>query len=56
MIYHAGLDAHDSNSFFQHMDAEGTIGLSEWVATAPDSINELLAQLDEPTTITFEAG
>jgi transposase len=56
MIYHAGLDAHDRNSFFQHMDAEGTIGLSEWVATAPDSINELLAQLDEPTTITFEAG
>ena len=56
MIYHAGLDAHDSNSFFQHMDAEGTIGLSEWVATAPDSINELLAQLDEPTTITLEAG
>ena len=56
MNYHAGLDAHDRNSFFQHMDSEGTIGLSEWVATDPDSINDLLAQLDEPTTITFEAG
>lgn len=56
MIYHAGLDAHDRQSFFQHMDADGTIGLSEWVATTPESLNELLAQLDEPTTITFEAG
>ncbi len=56
MNYHVGLDAHDSDSFFQHMDAEGTIGLSEWVTTAPDSLNELLAHLDEPTTITFEAG
>ena len=56
MNYHAGLDAHDRNSFFQHMDVDGTIGLSEWVATDPDSINDLLAQLDEPTTITFEAG
>jgi transposase len=56
MNYHAGLDAHDRNSFFQHMDADGTIGLSEWVATTPDSLNDLLTQLDEPTTITFEAG
>jgi len=56
MNYHIGIDAHHSCSFFQHMDTEGAIGLSERVATDPDSINELLAQLDEPTTITFEAG
>ena len=56
MIYHIGLDAHHSSSFFQHMDSEGTIGLSERIATDPECINQLLAQLDEPTTITFEAG
>jgi len=56
MIYHTGLDAHHSCSFFQHMDAEGDIGLSERVATDAESISEFLAQVDEPTTITFEAG
>lgn len=56
MNYHIGLDTHHRSSFFQHMDSEGAIGLSERIATDPDCINELLAQLDEPTSITFEAG
>jgi transposase len=38
------------------MDSEGTIGLSERIATDPACMNRLLAQLDEPTTITLEAG
>ena len=56
MIYHTGLDAHHRSCFFQHMDAEGAIGLSQRVLTTADSINNFLAQLDEPTTMTFEAG
>jgi transposase len=56
MIYHTGIDAHHHLSFFQHMDADGAIGISERVATNRDSIHELLAQLDDPTTITLEAG
>jgi transposase len=56
MTYHMGIDTHHGYSFFQHMDAEGAIGISQRVATDRDRINELLAQLDDPTTITFEAG
>jgi transposase len=56
MIYHMGIDTHHSYSFFQHMNTDGAIGISERVATNRDTINELLAQLDDPTTITFEAG
>jgi len=56
MIYHTGIDTHHRYSFFQHMDTDGAIGISERVATNRDAINELLAQLDDPTTITIEAG
>lgn len=56
MIYHTGIDTHHGYSFFQHMDTDGAIGISERVATNRDAIHELLAQLDDPTTITFEAG
>lgn len=56
MMYHTGIDAHHRYSFFQHMDADGAIGISERIATHRDSLLELLAQLDDPTTITLEAG
>ncbi|MCI0494131.1 IS110 family transposase [candidate division KSB1 bacterium] len=56
MNYHMGIDTHHGYSFFQHMDADGAIGISERIATNRDAIHELLAQLDDPTTITFEAG
>jgi transposase len=56
MSYHTGIDTHHRYSFFQHLDADGAIGISARVATKRDAIYELLAQLDDRTTITFEAG
>ncbi|HDP98337.1 MAG TPA: IS110 family transposase [bacterium] len=56
MLYHMGIDVHDEFCSFQHIDSEGSLGLSEHVPTDKHSIVNLLKQLDDPVTITFEAG
>jgi transposase len=56
MIYHMGIDTHHGYSFFHHMNSDGAIGISARVPSDREHFNELLAQLDDPTTITFEAG
>lgn len=38
------------------MDAEGALGSSMRVPTDKDGFNKFLDQLDDPTTMTLEAG
>lgn len=56
MIYYTGCDAHRSNCTFQHMDAEGALGLNMTTKTDKDDISRFLDLLDEPTVMTLEAG
>ncbi len=56
MIYHTGIDIHEKFCSIQHMDSDGALGLTMTVPTTPEGLNRFLVQLDEPTTITFEAG
>jgi transposase len=56
MNYFTGCDSHNRTSHFQHMDEEGALGLSMKVPTDKESINKFLNFLDEPTTMTLEAG
>ena len=56
MIYHTGIDVHENFCSIQHMDNDGALGLTMTVPTTKEGLNRFLAQLDEPTTITFEAG
>ena len=56
MLYHTGIDVHQNFCSLQHMDDEGALGLTMTVPTDKESLNRFLAQLDEPTSITFEAG
>lgn len=56
MIYHTGIDIHKKFCSIQHMDNDGALGLTMTVPTTSEGLNRFLLQLDEPTTITFEAG
>jgi transposase len=56
MIYYTGCDAHKKTSALQHMDSEGTLGLSMRVPTDKDGFNKFFDQLDRPTEMTLEAG
>ncbi|MBU0613830.1 IS110 family transposase [Patescibacteria group bacterium] len=55
-MYYTGIDTHSKYSQFEHMDEDGALGLSQSVPTDKESIERFLAQLDDPTVITFEAG
>ena len=56
MTYHTGCDAHKNFCIMHHMDNDGAHGLHQNVPTDRQSINNFLNQLDEPTTMTVEAG
>jgi transposase len=56
MIYHTGCDAHIKTCNFQHISDDGTLGLEMRVQTDEQSIYRFLDLLDEPTTMTLEAG
>ncbi|MFQ5771998.1 MAG: IS110 family transposase [bacterium] len=55
-MYHTGCDVHDKSTHLQHMDSDGALGLSLHVPTTPEGFSSFLEQLDEPTSITLEAG
>lgn len=56
MNYYTGCDVHKRTTTIQHMDEEGSLGLSMTIPTDKASIRKFLDQLDDPTSITFEAG
>lgn len=56
MEYHTGCDVHKKTTTIQHMDEEGALGLSMRIPTDKDSIRKFLSELEDPTSITFEAG
>jgi hypothetical protein len=56
MDYFTGVDVHSNFCQFQHMDNTGALGLTMRVPTDKAEINKFLNLLDEPTTMTFEAG
>lgn len=56
MKYHTGCDAHSRTCEFQHMDEDGVLGLTMRVNTSKEGLNNFLVHLDEPTTMTLEAG
>ena len=55
-MYYTGCDAHKKNSTLQHIDEDGTLGLSMSVASTPQGFEAFLDKLDAPTVITFEAS
>ena len=56
MPYHIGCDAHKRDCIMHHMTNDGAHGLHENITTDEQSIHTFLNQLDEPATITLEAG
>ena len=56
MNYYTGCDVHKGITMIQHMDEEGALGLSMTVPTDKAGIRKFLDSLEDPTSITFEAG
>lgn len=56
MSHHIGIDVHDNLSTLQHMDEEGYLGFQMTIPTEKEEFARVLDKLDQPTTITFEAG
>ena len=54
--YFTGIDAHNRTCMFQHMDADGALGLSMNLPTDKDGFERFFSQLDAQTVITLEAG
>ena len=55
MIY-TGLDVHSEKTQIQHLNADGKIMHSQMLPTAPSSFDAFLDQIEEPTSIAFEAS
>lgn len=56
MGYYTGCDAHTNSCYFQHMDEDGSLGLTDRVPTDKVGIDRFLSQLDKPTVMVLEAG
>jgi len=56
MNYYTGSDVHKGTTTIQHMDEEGALGLSMTIPTDKAGIRKFLDKLEDPTSITFEAG
>ena len=55
-MYYTGCDAHKKNSTLQHIDEDGTLGLSMTITSSPTGFDAFFDQLDAPTVVTFEAS
>jgi transposase len=56
MKHHVGIDTHQVKSTFQHLDDEGTLGLTREIGTQVSDFERILAEIQEPVSITLEAG
>ena len=56
MGYYTGCDAHSKTCSFQHMDEDGSLGLTDRIPTDKLSIDQFLSKLDKPTAMIMEAG
>jgi len=54
-MYYTGLDIHKERTQIQHMDGDGTLGISMNIPTEAKSLLAFLEQLDAPTAVCLEA-
>jgi transposase len=55
-MHHLGIDVHSDYSKIQHMVEDGSLGYEDRIATDQEEICKFLDNLDEPVSVSFEAG
>ena len=55
-MYFTGFDVHDTNIQIQHMDEDGSLGITTNIPSEEQFVLEFLKTLDAPTAVTFEAS
>lgn len=55
-MHHLGIDVHKKTCQIQHMDEGGYLGYTEIIPTEKSELFKFFDKLDQPVSVTFEAG